>query len=223
MSSSDSTPAWRQRAVLRGLTAARSRAEKRVQRYMDAAFELMDEKSSTEFTIQEVIERSGQSLRGFYQYFDGKGELLLALFEQSVAEALSDLEAAGAAEEDPLGALRAFTVRLHEWCEPAHGARGTHNRVPVSEFSLQLTMTEPERVREAMAPIYEMLAERIRNAAEAGRLEVGDPGVAALLVQQTVMCSWITNRLVGNPASRITPEQTWECCARALAAEDLRD
>lgn len=220
MSASDSTPAWRQRAVLRGLTAARSRAEKRVQRYMDAAFELMDEKSSTEFTIQEVIERSGQSLRGFYQYFDGKGELLLALFEQSVAEAISDLEAAGSADQDPLAALRAFTVRLHEWCEPTRGSRGSHNRVPVSEFSLQLTMTEPERVREAMAPIYEMLAGRIQAAAEAGRLRVGDFGVAALLVQQTVMCSWITNRLVGNPGSRITAEQTWEFCARALSADE---
>ena len=84
-------PAWRQRAVSRSLNAARSRAEQRVQRFLDAAFSLIDEKGTTEFTIQEVIDRSKQSLRGFYQYFDGKDELLLALFEETVREATDDL------------------------------------------------------------------------------------------------------------------------------------
>ena len=40
--------------------------------------------SGSEFTVQEVVERSGQSLRGFYQYFDGKDELLLALPGEAV-------------------------------------------------------------------------------------------------------------------------------------------
>ena len=84
-------PAWRQRAVSRSLHAARSRAEQRVQRFLDAAFELIDEKGTTDFTIQEVIDRSKQSLRGFYQYFDGKDELLLALFEDSLLESAADL------------------------------------------------------------------------------------------------------------------------------------
>src|SRR6266567_6542858 len=84
-------PSWRQRAVSRSLSAARSRAEQRVQRFLDAAFSLIDEKGTTEFTIQEVIDRSKQSLRGFYQYFDGKDELLLALFEETVGEATDDL------------------------------------------------------------------------------------------------------------------------------------
>ena len=65
-----------------------------MQRYLDAAFELIDEKGTTEFTIQEVIDRSQQSLRGFYQYFDGKDELLLALFEDSMLESAEDLREA---------------------------------------------------------------------------------------------------------------------------------
>ena len=83
-------PAWRARAVSRSLNTARSRAEQRVQRFLDAAFELIDEKGTTEFTIQEVIDRSKQSLRGFYQYFDGKDELLLALFEETLREAIDE-------------------------------------------------------------------------------------------------------------------------------------
>src|SRR6266513_80156 len=135
-------PAWRQRAVSRSLNAARSRAEQRVQRYLDAAFELIDEKGTTDFTIQEVIDRSKQSLRGFYQHFDGKDELLLALFEDSMLESEADLRDVVDAESDPIERLHAFAIRLHEWCEPADTPRkrGKHNRRPISEFSVQLAV-----------------------------------------------------------------------------------
>src|SRR6476660_8489223 len=131
----DSEPAWRQRAVSRSLHAARSRAEVRVQRFLDAAFELMDEKGSTDFTIQEVIDRSKQSLRGFYQYFNGKDELLLALFEETLRESIDDLQAVTESETEPLARLRAFVICLHEWCDPSDTPRkrGTHNRRPISE------------------------------------------------------------------------------------------
>ncbi len=101
-------PSWRERAVSRSLDAARSRAEERTQRFLDAAFELIDEKGTTEFTIQEVVERSKQSLRGFYEYFDGKDELVLALFEETLREAADDIHAAVDAESDPLARLHVF-------------------------------------------------------------------------------------------------------------------
>src|SRR3954447_6105692 len=107
-----SEPAWRERAVSRSLTAARSRAEERVQRFLDAAFELIDEKGTTDFTIQEVIDRSKQSLRGFYEYFAGKDELILALFEETVREADDDIRAAVDAQTDPLARLRACSISL---------------------------------------------------------------------------------------------------------------
>ncbi|HKA85368.1 MAG TPA: TetR family transcriptional regulator, partial [Acidimicrobiales bacterium] len=66
---------WRELAVARSLDPARSRAENRVQRFLDAATDLMSNESSKDFTVQEVVERSGQSLRSFYQYFAGKHEL----------------------------------------------------------------------------------------------------------------------------------------------------
>src|SRR6202008_5125921 len=113
----------RERSVARSLNAARFRAEQRVQRFLDAAFELIDEKGSTEFTIQEVVDRSKQSLRGFYQYFDGKNELLLALFEEAVGESVEDLRTVVERESDPLERLHAFVIRLHEWCDPSEGTR----------------------------------------------------------------------------------------------------
>src|SRR6185312_1403597 len=168
-------PLWRQRAVSRSLNAARSRAEQRVQRFLDAAFELIDEKGTTEFTIQEVIDRSKQSLRGFYQYFDGKDELLLALFEETIVESIDDLRAAVETDDEPLERLHEFVVRLHEWCDPSGtGQRGSHNRRPISEFSVQLEGNHPERVKAALDPVSQMLIELLDVAARAGVIEVAD-------------------------------------------------
>ena len=138
-------PGWRQRAVSKSLTAARSRAEQRVQGFLDAGFALIDERGTTEFTIQEVVDRSKQSLRGFYQYFDGKDELLFALLEETIRESLTDLRSAVESESKPLARLRAFTIRLHEWCEPlgTRRKRGAHNRVPISEFHCSLRSRIP--------------------------------------------------------------------------------
>jgi AcrR family transcriptional regulator len=213
-------PAWRQRAVSRSLNAARSRAEQRVQRFLDAAFELIDEKGTTEFTIQEVIDRSKQSLRGFYQYFDGKDELLLALFEETVRESTEDLITVLESQSDPIDRLRAFTIRLHEWCDPSDAPRkrGSHNRRPIMEFSVQLTVNHPDRVKAAMAPISRMLFELVAAANAAEAIDVADPRRAASLMQQTVMYTWFGNRLVENGRKRLTAEDTWEFCLHGLRA-----
>ena len=213
-------PAWRQRAVSRSLNAARSRAEQRVQRFLDAAFELIDEKGTTEFTIQEVIDQSKQSLRGFSQYFDGKDELLLALFEETVREATDDLRTVIESTSEPLERLRAFTIRLHEWCDPSEKPRkrGTHNRRPIMEFSVQLAVDHPAQVKAAMAPLALIMMDLVSEAAATGAIEVADTRRAAVLMQQTVMYSWFGNRLAENPRMRVTAEDTWDFCLHGLGA-----
>ncbi len=211
-------PEWRQRAVSKSLSAARTRAEQRVQGFLDAAFALIDEKGTTEFTIQEVVNRSKHSLRGFYRYFDGKDELLFALLEESIRESLEDLHSVVESESESLDRLRAFTIRLHEWCEPlgTRRKRGAHNRVPISEFSLRLALKNPERLVEVMAPISRMLIELLDAAVEDGAVQVTDTRHTAMLIQQTVMYGWLMNRLVPNPRSRVTAEDAWEFCLRGL-------
>jgi AcrR family transcriptional regulator len=214
----DDVSGWRKRAVSRSLSAARTRAEQRVQRLLDAAFELIDERGTSEFTIQEVVDRSKQSLRGFYQYFDGKDELLFALLEETIRESHEDLREAVESESEPLGRLRAFTIRLHEWCEPlgTRRKRGAHNRIPMSEFSLQLALKDPERVAAVMAPISRLLIELVDAAAAAAAIRVTETRRAALLIQQTVMYGWLMNRLVQSPRSRVTAEDAWEFCLHGL-------
>ena len=87
-------PAWKQRAVERSIKTAKLRAAQRVQRFLDAAQAIIIEKGSTDFTVQEVVDRSRQSLRSFYLQFDGKHELLLALFEDALSRSADQIRAA---------------------------------------------------------------------------------------------------------------------------------
>lgn len=209
-------PEWRTRAVSRSLNAARSRAEQRIQKFLDAAFELIDEKGTTEFTIQEVIDRSKQSLRGFYQYFDGKDELILALFEETVRESTEDVREAVDDKTDPLDRLHAFVIRHAEWCDPGERKRGSHNRRPVSEFTVQLAMTHPDRVKAAIAPSSKLLLELVEQAAQAGAIRVADSRQAASLIQQTVMFSWFGNRIAQSARLKASPDDIWEFCLHGL-------
>ena len=76
-------------------------------------FELLARaESGKEFTVQEVVDRSGQSLRSFYQYFAGKHELLLALFDEAILSTADRLEEQIARESTPLDRLHRFVRRV---------------------------------------------------------------------------------------------------------------
>jgi hypothetical protein len=81
---------------------------------------------------------------------------------------------------------------------------------------LQLAVNHPERVSAAMAPIWRMLVELLDRAVAAGAIKVADTRRTALLIEQTVMYSWLVGRLVQNPRMRITGDETWEFCLRGL-------
>ena len=111
-------PAWKQRAVERSIKTAKLRAAQRVQRFLDAAQAIIIEKGSTDFTVQEVVDRSRQSLRSFYLQFDGKHELLLALFEDALSRSADQIRAATSGQKDPLERLKVAIELLFESSRP---------------------------------------------------------------------------------------------------------
>src|SRR5687767_3559395 len=146
--SNEPATSWRELAVARSLDSARARAETRVQRFLDAALELMADSDGRDFTVQEVVERSGQSLRSFYQYFGGKQELLLALFEESVRSTADQLRERLAAETDPLERLHRFVVEYYRMCRPSSPAKAKSSKKGVNppvlaEFAQQLLTAQP--------------------------------------------------------------------------------
>ena len=179
---------WRDLAVARSLDPARARAEKRVQRFLDAALELMLESPDKEFTVQEVVERSGQSLRSFYQYFAGKYELLLALFEEAVRTTAADLEAAVATENDPVEKLHVFATEYYKICHPGVKSAKARKAAPtpvLAEFGQELLTAHPKEASHAFVPLVELFTGLLDQAAKAGALrkDLDHRHVAGIVLQ----------------------------------------
>jgi AcrR family transcriptional regulator len=209
-------PAWKQRAVERSTKAAKLRAEQRVQRFLDAAQAVIMDKSSTDFTVQEVVDRSGQSLRSFYQHFDGKHELLLALFEDALRRATDQIRAAASGSADPLDGLKVAVQLLFELSRPDPAAQ----RPLFTDFAPQLLLSHPGEVRVAHAPLLTLLTELMTQAAAAGRLRPGiAPRRAAALTMQTVMFTAQSSDVSGDEdVHPITADEVWDFCSRGFAA-----
>lgn len=213
----------RELAVARVLDPARARAETRVQRFLDAAFELMNTSSGREFTVQEVVERSGQSLRSFYQYFEGKYELLVALFEDSVRSSAEQLREAVARESDPLEQLHTFTIHYYVMCRPAPKGKasdskaGDKDRTPAStlaEFAQRLLTDHPQEAARAFVPLTTLLTELLDAAAAAGVIRAGlsHQRIAGVILQ-AIMFNAFGTTISGLPATgdaTEAAEELWE-------------
>jgi len=123
-----------------------------------------------EFTVQEVVERSGQSLRSFYQYFGGKNELLLALFEESVHSAADLLRAKVVEEDNALDRLYQFVVEYYRLCRPAAiGTAAKKGPAPVMvDVAQQLLTAYPTEAVRAFDPLVSLFGDLLDDAAAAG-------------------------------------------------------
>ncbi len=204
-------PAWRQRAVDRSTQTARVRAAKRVQRFLNSAREIIAEKDNTEFTVQEVVDRSKQSLRSFYQYFDGKHQLLLSLFEEELDLAVKRLKEV-TMEGDPLERLQAATLLQYELCAPGR----TSAQPLFSDFASRLIVDHPDEVATAYEPIIDLVASIVQDAAAAGLLRPGRPRRQAVILLQTA--TFTAGRNIGS-RTPITGAEVWEFCQHAIVPD----
>jgi AcrR family transcriptional regulator len=220
MSPSDSVPdvaggtTRRDLSVARVIDPARERAETRVQRFLDAAFELMAS-TGKDFTLQEVVERSGLSLRSFYQYFNGKHELLLALLEDSIRRNDEQLRAVVATADTPLERLHSLVVTYYAMCRHSSATKAAPKvRVPaLAEFAQQLLSDHPQEAVAAFAPLLALCEEILAEAASTGavRADLRIRRVAGYVLQ-TVMFNAFVDRTVSEARGRgegAAAEETW--------------
>ena len=215
---------WREQAVARSLDSARARAESRVQRFLDAALDLInDSESGKDFTVQEVVERSGQSLRSFYQYFGGKQELLLALFEESVRSTAEYLREKVAEEDDPGERLHVFVVEYYRLCRPA-GRSKRNKRGPspaLVEFAQQLLTGHPVEAARAFVPVVTLFEEVLEDAAAAGvvRTELRRRSVAGVVLEAIMFNTF--SRTISGPfeANASDPaEELWDLILHGIGS-----
>jgi AcrR family transcriptional regulator len=209
-------PAWKQRAVERSIKTAKLRAAQRVQRFLDAAQAIIIEKGSTDFTVQEVVDRSRQSLRSFYLQFDGKHELLLALFEDALSRSADQIRAATSSQKDPLERLKVAIELLFESSRPDPTAR----RPLFTDFAPRLLVSHPAEVKIAYTPLLALLSELIEGAAEAGQLraEINPKRMAAMTMQTVTFVAQSGGGSDDATTHPITADEVWDFCAHGLAA-----
>ena len=217
MTSPSEEPAWKQRAVERSIKTAKLRAAQRVQRFLDAAQAIIIEKGSTDFTVQEVVDRSRQSLRSFYLQFDGKHELLLALFEDALSRSADQIRAATANQDDPIDRLKVAVELLFESSRPDP----TAERPLFTDFAPRLLVSHPAEVKVAHAPLVTLLAELMEAASDANELRAGiNPRRMAAMTMQTVMFIAQSSGGPDDESSRpVTADEVWDFCSRGFVGE----
>jgi AcrR family transcriptional regulator len=240
LDAAEATVSWREQAVARSLDSARTRAENRVQRFLDAALELMNEgDSGKDFTVQEVVERSGQSLRSFYQYFGGKHELLLALFEESVRSTAEILSQKMDEQDDALDRLHCFVVEYYRISRStakkvstskSSSAKSSSNKssgktakagpAPVMvDFAQKLLTGYPTEAAAAFAPLVSLFGEVLDDAAAAGAVRPGlRNGPIAGIVLEAIMFNAFSMTIGGVSAGTGDPaEELWDLVLHGVA------
>jgi AcrR family transcriptional regulator len=184
---------WQRRVVGRSLRTARKRSIDRGSSLIRAAATLLERSGGDGFTVQEVADEAGQSLRTLYQYFESKDDLLLAVFEEAmrtytrmVSDAIVDLS-------DPLDRLAGAMIaaaRMPEFSETGVD-RG------LARLRLKLGEVKPELVARSQEPVTALLKDLVATAAAAGRIRVSDPEEATYMVF-ALKSTFITSLTLGN-------------------------
>ena len=218
----DASTSWRDLAVARSLDPARVRAEKRVQRFLDAALDLMTSSDSKDFTVQQVVEKSGQSLRSFYQYFAGKYELLLALFEESVRNTAQHLADTIEGVEAPLERLQLLLAEYYRVCTPGPkgkpARKGSPNPAAIAEFAQQLLTEHPREAAQAFGPLVDLLESVLMDAVASGDLRdnLDHRRLAGVLLNE-IMFNAFASTIAGTPVNE-GAEDLWELVLHGIAA-----
>lgn len=161
-SDSATTPtSWRDRALERSLAGPRARSVDRLERLVGAARDLANETGSAGFTVAQVAQRAGLSLKSFYRCFAGKDDLLVALLEEDSRLGAVILTEVVDAHGEPAARLRAYVVGVFELLTHP-GALG-YAGVLVREHG-RLSEARPDDLRRALAPMVDLLAREVAAA-----------------------------------------------------------
>lgn len=176
-------PAWQARALERSLADARTRSVERLSQFVAAARSLAAETGSSAFTVQQVVARSGQSLKSFYRHFEGKDDLILALLEEDIAVGALFLRELIDAHDDAVLRIRTWMTGLFELM-----AAGEHGYVAVLVREHQrLSEERPDAMDQAVSPFTDLLAAELDSGMQAGLVRRGDAGRDARLLFRLVL------------------------------------
>ena len=167
---------WQARALRRSLDTARARSIERSRRIVAAVRDLANEAGSASFTVAQVAQRAGLSLKSVYRCFAGKDDLLLALLEEESRVGAEILAERIDAHTEAAARLRTFVEGIFELL--THPEAVGYARV-LSGEQHRLSDERPNELRGALSPLVGLLAREVRGARAAGVIDPGDVDRAA--------------------------------------------
>ncbi len=207
---------WAERAADRSPTVQRSR-ERQIEQakvIVDAAQRLITERGS-QFTTQELVKEAGVALQTFYRLFAGKDQLLLAVFEDLIAENCLQYEEAARKLPDPIARLHFYLTEALQTL----GHEGSSNVAPrfVTAEHWRLYQLFPEEMSRATQPFTDLVTTQLEQAAADGLLAPADPQRDAWFVAKLVMAVFHHYAFAdGELDTEEIGEQLWRFCSTAL-------
>jgi AcrR family transcriptional regulator len=220
-------PRWEERSQNRVLEVGRDQILDRSRRIVEAAYDLLDEEGLAGLTIRAVLERTGLSRRAFYERFEGKDDLMLAVFEQTIRLAASHYRAQIAALADPMSRLNLIVICIvlgQSSLEEAGRGHSNRRGAAMSREHLRLAESRPDELQAALQPLIALIAEQLSSGMEVGLVRNGAPERLAALLYNLVSTTVHTELLAHEGSRPDRGRQTqlaadiWEFCRRALAA-----
>src|SRR6202161_1749418 len=169
-------------------------------RFIKTAVEILGETGRTDFTVQEVVARSKTSLRAFYQHFSGKDELLLALFDRTIAQS-AQIWRAEVDGLDSTAALKLVIDRVSQ--QPESTTQDSLNRA-LSLYNQHLAETRPREYARVLSPLHQLVRDIVGRGITEGVFNPAlDVGATAAIVMQTMVGAqrlhWLGTGLKGKP------------------------
>ena len=198
MTSDGYVPGWQRRVVRRSLGRAADQVLDTATRFLDAAVEIMQRGDGEDFTVQQVAETAGLSLRSFYQHFQNKDDLVVAAFEVAIEVHERLLREAVERHSDPFDRLLAGM-----WSLSHLSRKGSPEVVAgLTRFRLRLLQSNPDRVLTANSRIISFLQTLVEDAiVDRKDLRVDPTAVAFSMfsVSQAVTLDFVLGATTGLP------------------------
>ena len=206
---------WEQRMLERSLDNARVQALARSGEFVHAALALLEEEGSVEFTVQDVVQRSGGSLRRFYQLFSSKDDLVLALFEELITQLVEHIPATVQGDAPPLDRLE---ICVRTFWDFVRGQDAPPAKIVRDMAALhnQVAAIRPEGLRLAWDPLRQLISGIIADgvADESIRSDIEVEELSELFFDVSLASHLFALGRVGATHARFDP--LWAFCLGAL-------
>ncbi len=223
----DQPPRWEERSARRVLETGRDQILDRSRRIVEAAYELLKEGGLDGLTIRAVLNRTGLSRRAFYERFEGKDDLVLAVFEHTIRMAADHYAEQVRPLAEPMERLRLIVTLIvlgSESLAQADSRENDRRGAAMSREHLRLAESRPDELQAALRPLIALIARQIADGIGSGAVRPGDPQRLAVLVYNLVSTTVQTELLAGESAAarregrEELAAELWEFCWRAIAA-----